>query len=53
MNNSIIETINLKKMYTHSNGNITLFDNLNIKIRKGIIINLNLFTKLTKFISKL
>ena len=40
MNNSIIETINLKKMYTHSNGNITLFDNLNIKIRKGDLVAL-------------
>ena len=40
MNNSIIETINLKKMYTHSNGNITLFDNLNIKIKKGDLVAL-------------
>ena len=27
-------------MYTHSNGNITLFDNLNIKIRKGDLVAL-------------
>ena len=40
MNNSIIETINLKKMYTHSNGDITLFDNLNIKIKKGDLVAL-------------
>ena len=40
MNNSIIETINLKKMYTHLNGNITLFDNLNIKIKKGDLVAL-------------
>ena len=40
MNKFLIETINLKKTYTHLNGNITLFDNLNIKIKKGDLVAL-------------
>ena len=30
MNKTLIETINLKKTYKHLNGNITLFNNLNL-----------------------
>ncbi len=37
MSNLIVETLNLKKTYKHSNGNITLFDRLNIKIKKVIL----------------
>ena len=40
MSNSIVETLNLKKTYKHSNGNITLFDKLNIKIKKGELVAL-------------
>ena len=35
MSNLIVETSNLKKTYKHSNGNITIFDKLNIKIKRG------------------
>ena len=35
MNKILIETINLKKTYKHLNGNITLFNNLNLKIKQG------------------
>ena len=38
MSNSIVETLNLKKTYKHSNGNITLFDRLNIKIKSGELV---------------
>ena len=34
MNKFLIETINLKKTYKHLDGKITLFDNLDIKIKK-------------------
>ena len=40
MNNLIVETLNLKKTYNHSNGNITLFDKLDIKIKKGDLVAL-------------
>ena len=40
MNNFIIETLDLKKTYKHSNGNIILFDKLNIKIKRGELVAL-------------
>jgi lipoprotein-releasing system ATP-binding protein len=40
MNKILLETINIKKTYDHSNGNITLFDNLNLKIKEGDLIAL-------------
>ena len=40
MNKTLIETINLKKTYQHSNGNITLFNNLNLKIKQGDLVAL-------------
>jgi lipoprotein-releasing system ATP-binding protein len=40
MNNTLLETINLKKTYEHVNGNITLFNNLNFKIKCGDLIAL-------------
>ena len=35
MNKIILETNNLKKSFNHVNGAITLFENLNIKIKEG------------------
>ena len=40
MNKILIETINLKKTYQHFNGNITLFNNLNLKIKQGDLVAL-------------
>ena len=40
MNKILLETINLKKTYEHVNGNITLFNNLNLKIKQGSLIAL-------------
>ena len=40
MNKILIETINLKKTYQHSNGSITLFENLNLKIKQGELVAL-------------
>jgi len=40
MSNFIIETKDLKKTYKHSNGNILLFDKLNIKIKKDDLVAL-------------
>ena len=40
MSNSIVETLNLKKTYKHSNRNITLFDKFNIKIKRGELVAL-------------
>jgi ABC-type lipoprotein export system ATPase subunit len=40
MNKILLETINIKKTYEHINGNITLFNNLNIKIKHGDLIAL-------------
>ena len=37
---TLIETINLKKMYQHFNGNITLFNNINLKIKQGELVAL-------------
>ena len=40
MNNTLLEIINLKKTYEHANGNIALFNNLNLKIKHGDLIAL-------------
>ena len=40
MNKILIETINLKKTYQHFTGNITLFNNLNMKIKQGDLVAL-------------
>ena len=40
MNKILIETVNLKKIYQHFNGNITLFKNLNLKIKQGDLVAL-------------
>ena len=40
MNKIFLETINLKKTYEHINGKITLFNNINIKIKHGDLIAL-------------
>jgi len=40
MNKILLETINLKKTYEHINGNISLFNNLNLKIKHGALIAL-------------
>ncbi len=40
MSKTLIEAINLKKTYKHLNGNITLFKNLNIKIKHGDLVAL-------------
>ena len=40
MNKIIVETVNLKKTYLHLNGNITLFNNLNLKIKEGDLVAL-------------
>jgi ABC-type lipoprotein export system ATPase subunit len=40
MNKILIETVNLKKTYQHYNGNITLFNNLNLKIKQGDLVAL-------------
>ena len=40
MNKILIETVNLKKTYQHVNGTITLFDNLNLKIKQGDLVAL-------------
>ena len=40
MSNSIVETLNLKKTYKHTNGDIILFDKLNIKIKRGELVAL-------------
>ena len=40
MSNFIIETKDLKKTYKHLNGNILLFDKLNLKIKKGDLVAL-------------
>ena len=34
MNKILLEAINIKKTYEHINGNITLFNNLNLKIKQ-------------------
>ena len=40
MSKILIETVNLKKTYHHFNGNITLFNNLNLKIKQGDLVAL-------------
>ena len=40
MNKILLETVNLKKTYDHKNGIINLFDNVNIKIKRGDLIAL-------------
>jgi len=40
MNKILIETVNLKKTYQHFNSNITLFNNLNLKIKQGELVAL-------------
>ena len=40
MNNILLEAINIKKTYEHINGDITLFKDLNLKIKRGDLIAL-------------
>ena len=40
MSKILIETVNLKKTYNHLNGTITLFNNLNLKIKQGDLVAL-------------
>ena len=40
MSKILIETVNLKKTYKHLNGNITLFNDLNLKVKKGELVAL-------------
>ena len=40
MSKILLETVNIKKTYEHINGNITLFNNLNLKIKEGDLIAL-------------
>ena len=40
MSKTLLETINLKKSYDNTNGNITIFNNLNLKIKHGDLIAL-------------
>ena len=37
---NLLEVINLKKIFEHKNGNIELFNNVNLKVRKGDLIAL-------------
>ena len=37
---NLLETVNLKKNYDHKNGIIELFNNVNIKIKKGDLVAL-------------
>ena len=40
MSKILLETINLKKTYDHKNGTINLFDNVNIRIKRGDLVAL-------------
>ena len=40
MSKILIETVNLSKSYKHLNGNITLFNNFNLKVKKGDLVAL-------------
>ena len=40
MTKILLETVNLKKTYDHRNGTIDLFDNVNIKIKRGDLVAL-------------
>ena len=40
MSKFLIETVHLKKTYQHYNGDIILFNNLNLKIKRGELVAL-------------
>ena len=40
MNKILLETVNLKKNYEHKNGNIELFKNVNIRVKRGELVAL-------------
>ena len=40
MNKILLETTNLKKSFEHLNGRITLFKNVNLKIKEGELVAL-------------
>jgi ABC-type lipoprotein export system ATPase subunit len=40
MTKILLETVNLKKSFTHRNGTIELFNNVNLKVRRGDLIAL-------------
>ena len=40
MNKILIETVKVKKTYQHFSGKITLFNNLNLKIKQGDLVAL-------------
>ena len=40
MSKILLETINLRKTHKHVNGNINLFNNLNLKIKQGDLVAL-------------
>jgi ABC-type lipoprotein export system ATPase subunit len=40
MNKILLETINIKKKYEHINGDVTLFNNLSLKVKHGDLIAL-------------
>ncbi len=40
MTDILLETLNLKKSFKHTSGDITLFDNLNLKIKEGELVAL-------------
>ena len=40
MNKILLETVNLKKNHEHKNGNIELFKNVNIRIKRGELVAL-------------
>ena len=40
MSKILLETINLRKIYKHKNGNVSLFNNLNLKIKQGDLVAL-------------
>ena len=40
MSKTLLETVNLKKTYQNFKGNITLFNNLNLKIKQGDLVAL-------------
>ena len=40
MSKFLLETDNLKKSFQHINGSITLFENLNLKVKEGDLVAL-------------
>ena len=40
MNKILLETTNLKKSFDHANGSVTLFEDFNLKIKKGELVAL-------------